>query len=195
MREVFIWFWNFTSFPGLAQCRDSDNIISKVYWIILTLSGYALTMYTFSMTIQSFFNYNTNTRILFGTGVAFRDRLNFPSVTVCNTNRIHCGHLYDLIQECTKVIQNQKYNFYRPLENYCICRVLVFITIIRLTQFQNDKECKKESTYCSIFVMAQCPLSLAHADRFTHGAQYSRQIICDNSTKAEGKDIIRVVLN
>ena len=104
MREAFIWFWNFTSFAGLAQCRDSDNKISKVYWIILALTGYALTMYTFTMTIQSFFYHPTDTKILFETGVGFQTRLNFPSVTVCNSNRIHCGHLYDLIQDCAKVI-------------------------------------------------------------------------------------------
>ena len=54
--------------------------------------------------------------------------------------------------------------------------------------FQNDKVCKKESTYCAIFVMAQCHLSLGLADRFTHGHQYSREIVCDNSTNENGKD-------
>ena len=66
---------------------------------------------------------------------------------------------------------------------------------IILFDFQDGKVCTKETTYCSIFLMAQCPLSLAIADRFTHGDQYSREIICDNSTNAEGNDIITVVIN
>ena len=43
--------------------------------------------------------------------------------------------------------------------------------------------------------MAQCPISLGLADRFTHGDQYSREIICDNSTNKTGKYIITVVTN
>ena len=66
---------------------------------------------------------------------------------------------------------------------------------IILFYFQDGKVCNKETTYCSIFLMAQCPLSLALADRFTHGDQYSREIICDNSTNEEGKDIITVVIS
>ena len=103
MRQAFAWFWNFTSFAGLTQCREADNKVSKTAWFILALLGYGLTWYTASNTIKTFFQAKTDTKILFTTGTGFKTKINFPSVTVCNSNRIHCGHLYDLILNCTKV--------------------------------------------------------------------------------------------
>ena len=103
LRDVFGWFWKFTSFAGFTQSRDSDNLISKYVWLILALLGYGITLFTCYKTINTFFLYETNTRITFETGTAFKTKMGFPSVTVCNTNRIHCEHLYDAIINCTKV--------------------------------------------------------------------------------------------
>ena len=101
--DVFGWFWNFTSFGGFTQSRESDNSISKCAWLILAIFGYGITFFQCYKTINTFFLYETNTRITFETGTAFKTKMGFPSVTVCNTNRIHCGHLYDAIINCTKV--------------------------------------------------------------------------------------------
>ena len=101
--DVSAWFWNFTSFAGFTQSRDSDNLISKYVWLILAILGYGITFFTCYKTINTFFAFETNTRITFKTGTAFKTKIGFPSVTVCNSNRIHCGHLYDAITNCTKV--------------------------------------------------------------------------------------------
>ena len=69
MRKVFLWFWNFTSYAGLTQCREADNKISKGAWFILAIIGYAFTWYTAANTIKTFFENRTDTKILFETGV------------------------------------------------------------------------------------------------------------------------------
>ena len=98
-----MWFWNFTSFAGFTQCRDADNKFSRWLWLVLALSGYGLTLYTAALTINSFFKNEIHTNIQYKTGIGFKTKLNFPSVTICNSNRVHCGHLYDLIYSCTMV--------------------------------------------------------------------------------------------
>ena len=107
---IFKWFLHFTSFAGITQSRDSDNSISRWAWFSLGLVGYCLTTYSAVQTISSFFEYPSYTNVFIKTGTAFQTARNFPSVTICNRNRIHCGHLYDLIQNCTAVMY--RFSFY-----------------------------------------------------------------------------------
>ena len=101
--ETFLWFWKFTSLGGFTQCRDSDNSVSKCAWFILALLGYGCTLYSVWFSIDGFLKHEYTTKVSYKTGTAFKTKINFPSVTICNKNRVHCGHLYDLIQNCTKV--------------------------------------------------------------------------------------------
>ena len=103
-KYVFSWFWNFTSLAGFTQCRDTDTVVSKGFWFILALTGWALTSYTTYSTILSFLAYDIVTKTTFETGQVFQSNVTFPSVTICNSNRVHCGHLYDLIYKCEKVM-------------------------------------------------------------------------------------------
>ena len=102
-KDVFAWYWNFTSLAGFTQCRDTDTLISKAFWFILAITGWALTSYSTLMTIKSFLEYETVTKTNLTTGTVFKTKLHFPSVTICNSNRVHCGHLYDLILKCEQV--------------------------------------------------------------------------------------------
>ena len=104
-KYVFSWFWNFTSLAGFTQCRDTDTLVSKGFWFILALIGWTLTCYTTYSTILSFLTYEKFTKTTFETGAVFQNNVTFPSVTICNSNRVHCGHLYDLIYRCEKVIE------------------------------------------------------------------------------------------
>ena len=103
VKDVFGWFWSFTSFGGFTQSRESDNLISKWAWFILALFGYAITLFQCYQTVSTFFNWETDTKMTFATGTAFKSQIKFPAVTVCNSNRVHCGHLYDEILNCTQV--------------------------------------------------------------------------------------------
>ena len=110
-KYVFSWFWNFTSLAGFTQCRDTDTLISKGFWFTLALTGWTLTCYTTYSTISSFLDYEIVTKTTFEIGAVFQNNVTFPSVTICNSNRVHCGHLYDLIYKCEKVIDFTSFRY------------------------------------------------------------------------------------
>ena len=97
--EVGKWFGNFSSVSGISQYRISDNRVSKLCWISLYWLGIA---FTFVLVEKSFRRYLSHPH------VTKMERKNnfaspFPSVTICNPNRVHCKHLYSRIKTCHKV--------------------------------------------------------------------------------------------
>ena len=103
VKNVLSWYWNFTQLPGFTQCRDTDTLLSKGFWFILAIVGWIFTGISTYSTIASFLQHEILTKTQFDTGTVFKTKLTFPSVTICNSNRVHCDHLYHLIHECEKV--------------------------------------------------------------------------------------------
>ena len=99
IHNAFLWFTNFTSIPGFAQARTSNNKYSKCAWSILFIIGAVLTIRGLQASISSYLEHRSVTTIT----NEFVSMLKFPSVTICNLNRVHCGHLYDMISRCEKV--------------------------------------------------------------------------------------------
>ena len=99
-RKVWEWFVNFNSIGGFTQARDSDNKVSTFIWTILFLVGFGLTLNGLSDQILFFLEYNSTMNIELAHNSS---GMIFPSVAVCNQNRIHCGHLYEKIISCSKV--------------------------------------------------------------------------------------------
>ena len=106
-RKVLKWFVNFTSLGGFTQTRDSDNKISTVIWGALFLAGLVLTIWSIVVLIIAYYEYNIVTNIALGHNSS---GIIFPSVAVCNQNRIHCGHLYDKIVTCSKVKMSKSFD-------------------------------------------------------------------------------------
>ena len=107
-RKVLKWFVNFTSLGGFTQTRDSDNKISTVIWGALFLAGLVLTIWSIVVLIITYYEYNIVTNIGLGHNSS---GLIFPSVAVCNQNRIHCGHLYDKIVTCSEVKMSKLFDY------------------------------------------------------------------------------------
>ena len=97
--NVWKWFYEFNSFAGISQIRTTDTKISKFVWLILFVLALGLTSFLVFQSLDTYLKYDTVTTI----NVRSEPRIDFPSVTICNQNRIHCRHLYNLIQNCTKV--------------------------------------------------------------------------------------------
>ena len=98
--RVMQWFVKFTSIGGFTQTRDSDNKTSQFIWGILFLIGSVLTCFGIVKLVIQFCQYEAITNVELGHNSS---GMIFPAVTVCNQNRIHCGHLYDKIISCSKV--------------------------------------------------------------------------------------------
>ena len=99
MGGVWKWYTNFTSIGGFTQFLASNNKFSKLFWLILTLTGLVLTIVGISQTIYDFFLYDVTTSVTIGSN----DTLYFPTVTICNANRVHCGQLLTKINNCVNV--------------------------------------------------------------------------------------------
>ena len=93
------WFYNFTSIAGITQMRTTDTKSSRCIWLLLAMVAVGFTSFLVQQTVENYFSYNTVTTI----NIRSESKLEFPSVTICNQNRIHCRHLYNLIQKCTAV--------------------------------------------------------------------------------------------
>ena len=99
--NVLRYGYGFTSLAGISQSRASDCKLHKWVWILFFVVGFSLTTYQVINALLTFTKHNTETSITLINKV----RLDFPSVTVCNQNRVHCRHLYNLILDSNKVIK------------------------------------------------------------------------------------------
>ena len=78
----------------LIQARD-DNIKGfRLAWWLLYFIGAVGTAISVSSVILNYLEYNVVTKVRVERNKAGID---FPSVTFCNKNRVHCGRLLDMI--------------------------------------------------------------------------------------------------
>ena len=96
---VLNWGYEFTSIAGITQVRASDCKISKAAWFLLATFGIAFTAHTVRKCVQTYMAHENETTI----DIRSKFEIDFPSVTICNNNRVHCRNLYNLILNCTKV--------------------------------------------------------------------------------------------
>ena len=84
---------------GLGQFFTTKELLSKLYWITIFL---VFSVATIQALVKSFPEYLKHPVI---TQVSYvqNNSLNFPSVTICSANRVHCGNLQKYIEECDKV--------------------------------------------------------------------------------------------
>ena len=96
---VLLWFYRFTSIGGITHARDSDCKIAKQVWFILFISGCCMTIWGVIISVESYLEFKSVTTV----SREYKSLLTFPSVTICNLNRVHCGNLNELIDKCSKV--------------------------------------------------------------------------------------------
>ena len=83
-----------------TRAVSSESRISKSIWIILLVSGACWTAANFTYTVKHWLEFNSFTSM----EIRARDKLEFPAVSICNKNPVHCGHLYDFLRECDEVL-------------------------------------------------------------------------------------------
>ena len=99
LKQTFGWFEEFCSWSGISQYRISDNKISKSFWLALYWLGLCLTLLLVKSSINRLLSHPFTTKVERTNNFAAQ----FPSVTICNPNRIHCKRLLGLIQTCSRV--------------------------------------------------------------------------------------------
>ena len=120
--KILDWWYHFTSLSGVTQVRDTDCKLSKASWFIFAILGFGLTCYLVTKCIEGYFAYQTETTI----DISNPLEVEFPAVTICNENRVHCGNLYDLIVNCTKVIIRTIFKVNLAIIFYLKCTLIKF---------------------------------------------------------------------
>ena len=100
--DVLSWGYEFTSVAGIIQFRSTNCKASKCFWFVITVAAAFATSFTVFKTFCSYYRYDTVTTV----GIKSEITTEFPSVTICNQNRVHCRNLYNHIRNCTKVMMN-----------------------------------------------------------------------------------------
>ena len=97
--SALLWFFNFSNIGGITQFRQSESKIAKRIWFVLFVFGCIMTIYGVQMSINNYLEYRSVT----SSSKEYKSLLEFPSVTICNLNKVHCGNLNALIERCDKV--------------------------------------------------------------------------------------------
>ncbi|XP_059096686.1 acid-sensing ion channel 4-A-like [Tigriopus californicus] len=94
MKEgAWTWFLGFTTIGGLTHFRGNNICLSKAIWFILFIAGICATIWQIYSVLINYFEYNVITSVTNDEA----QTMNFPAVTICNANRVHCGNLRNLI--------------------------------------------------------------------------------------------------
>ena len=83
--------------PAYAQL--SFLVLSRIFWSLLFVIGTVLTIYNVVTLVEDFLAFGVETNI----ELVQAKELDFPAVTICNANRIHCGELHNFIKDCVQV--------------------------------------------------------------------------------------------
>ena len=96
--EVIAWHYSSTQVGAISHSREENKPVFKLLWMFIFFIGLALTFRGLFDLVTKIQKYEVNTAI----NVEKRTFLEFPAVTLCNNNLIHCQHLFDMIAECEK---------------------------------------------------------------------------------------------
>ena len=136
--KVLDWWYHFTSLSGVTQTRDTDCKLSKASWFVFAILGFGLTCYLVTKCVEGYYAYLTETTIEISSPL----EVEFPAVTICNENRVHCGNLYNLIVNCTKVnISNGIIVSILGCKTRICSRILNLICIDRKIKSASGKNC------------------------------------------------------
>ncbi|TRY69119.1 hypothetical protein TCAL_04115, partial [Tigriopus californicus] len=92
--KVWTWFLTFTTIGGLSHFQGTNWYVSKAMWIVLFFIGIIATTSQIYFVLINYYEYNVITSVTNDEA----QTMNFPAVTICNANRVHCGNLKDLIR-------------------------------------------------------------------------------------------------
>ena len=112
-KNIFKSWFNYTSTQGIVQARDNDRTCFKVVWVLAFLLGAVFTWILIIDLFQSMLQFNVVTDI--NISVPRQGYVEYPSITICNKNRIHCRNLVKHIQSCDKVGMIEKLHFIRQV--------------------------------------------------------------------------------
>ena len=105
--EVLQWYDRSCNVAGWSRAFHSDNKLSKFIWTCLFMQGICLTILSVNKAIQRYYSYSTITTM----ENDFQQSIALPAIVICNSNRVHCGNLYNVINSTVQVKQSKVDSF------------------------------------------------------------------------------------
>ncbi|XP_077867669.1 uncharacterized protein LOC144357001 [Saccoglossus kowalevskii] len=90
-RKVVEEFMSGTSAHGLPRIFDDRGILFKLFWIAVFVTALTVTIFQIQLLVVQFLQRNVNVRII----VVASQGLPFPSVSICNTNKLRKSAIAD----------------------------------------------------------------------------------------------------
>ena len=110
---------------GLSHAGRTESGIRRFIWVVIFLGGLTATLHSITSVVEDFLSYPVETTVAFHTPpnviktyqriyqvhkqstdklkIPTIFQIDFPSVTVCNQNRIDCSKLNSVISACADV--------------------------------------------------------------------------------------------
>jgi hypothetical protein len=82
-------FWTHTSMSGLSHMRVAESRPRTLAWAVVWAVGTVATLKAVTDTVVSYLSFDVITTV----STVYEDAVPFPTVALCNLNRVNCGFL------------------------------------------------------------------------------------------------------
>ncbi len=93
-KTLSLWFKS-SSIDGIGHAGRARNYVTRSMWIMVFMAGISITVFHLYWILQEYGENEVRTTIL----LSPESEVTFPSLTVCNVNRIHCSNLKRVLRE------------------------------------------------------------------------------------------------
>ena len=83
------------SIHGVSHLFKSQNKLSKIIWLVLSIVSIGLSIYFIANTVIEFFEYSVTTKVRLVTA----DKFQLPAITICDRNKLSTQESFKFIQQ------------------------------------------------------------------------------------------------
>eukprot|EP00094_Tigriopus_californicus_P004881 TCALIF_04699-PA protein Name:"Similar to SCNN1A Amiloride-sensitive sodium channel subunit alpha (Cavia porcellus)" AED:0.34 eAED:0.34 QI:34/0.25/0.2/0.4/1/1/5/0/314 len=200
IRETFLDFGRNTSIAGLNNAMKAKSIIRSLIWLTLFSVGLYFTLVGIISVVKDYNQYPVVTK----TELQQEKLVNFPAISICNHNRVHCNNLLTQYYTLKEVLENgtttsglnQTILILSELFDKTGCRAQVCDQIIEPLAVNRSATVNYSSTDWNLVRLAQidCNLESEERELICYHLAFAYEETTNNS-KYTGPVIIQKPLN
>ena len=95
-----------TTLHGIRYSCDDSPLARRVFWVVVVVCSVAFCAFQISMSLMTYYEFNTVTST---TTSSANDELRFPTLTLCNNNRVHRARMFATFPEIARAWQHVEF--------------------------------------------------------------------------------------
>ena len=95
-----------TTLHGIRYSCDDSPLARRVFWVVVVVCSVAFCAFQISMSLMTYYEFNTVTST---TTSSANDELRFPTLTLCNNNKVHRTRLNQLYPDIADLWRHAEY--------------------------------------------------------------------------------------